>query len=224
LEVARLKGEFVSTVSHEFRSPLTAIQQLSELLLRERVPTEQKRREYYGLISRESGRLSRLVENLLDFSRIEEGRKQYQFDRLETAVWLRETVSGFDKGNVTLAIPAELPAIMADRNALASVVGNLLDNAVKYSPPGAPVICEAEADAREVTIRVRDNGFGIAAEDRDHVFEKFYRGRGEISRQVKGTGVGLALVRQIVEAHGGIVDFESCAGEGTVFRIRLKTA
>ena len=223
MEVARLKSDFVSTVSHEFRSPLTAIRQLSELLQRGRVPTEEKRQEYYALISRESGRLSRLVENLLDFSRMEDGRKQYQFDRLETADWLRELASGFERANVTLSIPPELPPIMGNRVALTSAVDNLLDNAVKYSPPGAPVLCEAETDGRELTIRVRDRGYGIAAEDRDHVFEKFYRGNGEISRQVKGAGVGLSLVRQIVEAHGGTIDFDTRVGEGTVFRIRLKT-
>ena len=223
MEVARLKSDFVSTVSHEFRSPLTAIRQLSELLQRGRVPTEEKRQEYYELIARESGRLSRLVENLLDFSRMEDGRKQYQFDRFETADWLRELTSGFERANVTLSIPPELPPIMGNRVALTSAVDNLLDNAVKYSPPGAPVLCEAEADGRELTIRVRDRGYGIAARDRDHVFEKFYRGNGEISRQVKGAGVGLSLVRQIVEAHGGKVDFDSIVGEGTVFRIRLKT-
>ena len=223
LEVARLKSDFVSTVSHEFRSPLTAIRQLSELLQRGRVPTEEKRQEYYGLISRESGRLSRLVENLLDFSRMEDGQKQYHSDRLETADWLREIVSAPQRETVTLSIPPELPPIMGDRAALTSAVDNLLDNAVKYSPPGAPVICEAEGDDRELTIRIRDRGYGIAAEDRDHVFEKFYRGNGEISRQVKGAGVGLSLVRQIVEAHGGTVDFDTRVGEGTVFRIRLKT-
>jgi signal transduction histidine kinase len=222
LEVARLKSDFVSTVSHEFRSPLTAIRQLSELLQRGRVPTEEKRQEYYALISRESGRLSRLVENLLDFSRMEDGRKQYHFDRLETADWLRELASGMERANVTLSIPPELPPIMGDRVALTSAVDNLLDNAVKYSPPGSPVVCEAEASGRDLTIRVRDRGYGIAAEDRDHVFEKFYRGNGEISRQVKGSGVGLSLVRQIVEAHGGTVDFDTRVGEGTVFRIRLK--
>lgn len=224
LEVARLKSDFVSTVSHEFRSPLTAIGQLSELLQRGRVATEEKRQEYYALISRESGRLSRLVENLLDFSRMEEGRKHYHFDRLDTAEWLRELACGFQRDNVTLSIPPELPPIMGDRLALTSAVDNLLDNAVKYSPRGAPVVCEAEVDGQELTIRVRDRGYGIAAEDRAHVFEKFYRGNGDISRQVKGAGVGLSLVRQIVEAHGGTVDFDTRVGEGTVFRIRLRTA
>ena len=162
--------------------PLAAIQQLSELLKRGRVASEEKRQEYYELISRESERLSRLVENLLDFSRIEEGRKQYHFDRFDPASWLSEITSAFHKAPVTLSIPRELPAIIGDRAALSSVLDNLLDNAVKYSPPGAPVVCEAEAGGGELTIRVRDQGFGISPEDRPHIFEKFYRGRGEISR------------------------------------------
>jgi signal transduction histidine kinase len=224
LEVARLKSEFVSTVSHEFRSPLTAIRQLSELLERGRVTAEEKRQEYYALISRESSRLSRLVENLLDFPRIEEGRKQYHFDRLDTAEWLRELASGFRGGNLTSSIPPELPPILGDRVALTSAVENLLDNAVKCSPPGAPVAFEAEASGAELSIRIRDRGYGIAEEDRAHVFERFYRGNGEVSRKVKGAGVGLSLVRQVVEAHGGTVDFDTRVGEGSVFRIRLKTA
>jgi signal transduction histidine kinase len=223
VQVARLKSEFVSTVSHEFRSPLTAIRQLSELLQRGRVADEDKRQQYYALISRESGRLSRLVENLLDFSRMEEGRKQYRFERLETDEWLRDLASNFGRGNVSLSMGAGLPAIDGDSAALTSAVENLLDNAIKYSPPGSPVALEAAADGAELTIRVRDQGYGIADEDRNHIFERFYRGNGEISRQVKGAGVGLSLVRQIVEAHGGQVDFESRLGEGSEFRIRLKS-
>ena len=223
VEVARLKGEFVSTVSHEFRSPLTAIRQLSELLQRGRVANEEKRQEYYGLISRESGRLSRLVENLLDFSRMEEGRTQYRFERLDPTEWLRDLAANFGRGNMRLSVPANLPAIQGDRVALTSAVENLLDNAVKYSPPGSQVALEAEAEAAELTIRVRDQGYGITNEDRNHVFERFYRGNGEISRQVKGAGVGLSLVRKIVEAHGGQVDFDSSLGQGSEFRIRLKT-
>jgi signal transduction histidine kinase len=223
VEVARLKSEFVSTVSHEFRSPLTAIRQLSELLQRGRVANEEKRQEYYGLISRESGRLSRLVENLLDFSRMEEGRTQYRFEWLDPTEWLRDLAANFGRGNMNLSVPAGLPAIHADRVALTSAVENLLDNAIKYSEAGSPIALEAEAESAELTIRVRDRGYGIAKEDRNHIFEKFYRGSGEISRQVKGAGVGLSLVRQIVEAHGGHVDFESSLGQGSEFRIRLKT-
>ena len=224
VEIARLKSEFVSTVSHEFRSPLTAICQLSEMLQRGRVADESKRIQYYELISRESDRLSRLVENLLDFSRMESGRKQYHFEPLDTAEWLRDIASRFRARNISASVPEELPVILADRSALTSAVDNLLDNAIKYSPPGSPVVLEAEVTPSELAIRVRDRGYGIAERDRGRIFDKFYRGSGEISRQVKGAGVGLSLVRQIVDAHGGIVDFDSTVGEGSVFYIRLKLA
>jgi signal transduction histidine kinase len=223
LEVARLKSEFVATVSHEFRTPVTAIRQLSELLDRGRVAEEEKRRQYYSLIYRESGRLARLVENLLDFSRIEEGRKQYHLEPLDPTQWLQEVGTNFGRGNINLSVPAGLPTLQGDRAALTSAVENLLDNAVKYSPPGSPIALEAEAGCAELTIRVRDQGYGISDEDRSHIFERFYRGRGEISRQVKGAGVGLSLVRRIVEAHHGHIDFDSYLGKGSEFRIRLKT-
>jgi len=223
LELVRLKSEFVSTVSHEFRTPVTAIRQLSELLDRGRVAEEEKRRQYYNLIYRESGRLARLVENLLDFSRIEEGRKRYHLEPLDSGEWLREVGTHFATGSIQLSLPSELPAVKGDRVALTSAVNNLLDNAVKYSPPGSPVVLEAEASGAELTIRVRDQGCGIRDEDRGRIFERFYRGSGEISKQVKGAGLGLSLVRSIVEAHDGRVDFDTHLGKGCEFRIRLKT-
>jgi signal transduction histidine kinase len=223
LKVARMKSEFVATVSHEFRTPVTAIRQLSELLDRGRVAEEEKRRQYYSLIYRESGRLARLVENLLDFSRIEEGRKQYHLEPLDPTQWLLDVGTSFGRGNINLSVPSGLPPVQGDRAALTSAVENLLDNAVKYSPPGSPVALEAEASGAELTIRVRDQGYGIRDEDRIHVFERFYRGSGEISREVKGAGVGLSLVRRIVEAHDGNVEFDTYLGKGSEFRIRLKT-
>jgi signal transduction histidine kinase len=165
-----------------------------------------------------------MVENLLDFSRMEEGRKRYHFEPFDVSEWLQDLVSNFGRGNITVSLPATLRAVTGDRVALTSAVENLLDNAVKYSPSGSPVALEAETTGAELMIRVRDQGHGIAEEDREHIFEKFYRGRGEISRQVKGAGVGLSLVRQIVEAHGGRVDFDSGLGKGSEFRIRLKTS
>ncbi len=223
LEVARLKSEFVATVSHEFRTPVTAIRQLSELLDRGRVAEEEKRRQYYSLIYRESGRLARLVENLLDFSRMEEGRKQYHVEPFDSTQWLVEVGTNFAGGSIHLSVPDRLPPVQGDRAALTSAVENLLDNAVKYSPPGSVVALEAEASGAELTIRVRDQGYGIPDVDRSHIFERFYRGSGEISRQVKGAGVGLSLVRRIVEAHHGQVDFDTYLGKGSEFRIRLKT-
>ncbi|MGQ0735821.1 MAG: sensor histidine kinase [Acidobacteriota bacterium] len=230
LEFARLKGDFVSTVSHEFRSPLTGIRQLGELLMRGRVPTDERRQQYYELITRESDRLTRLVDNLLDFGRLEEGRRQFQFEPFDPRPWLRTLVADFGlelppgHGPVVAEIPDTLPLIVADREALSSAVYNLLDNAVKYSPADSPIRVAAEGRNGHLVIRVCDQGVGIADADRTHVFEKFHRGSGEIARRVKGAGLGLSLVHHIVTAHGGQVDFDSRPDQGTTFSIELKAA
>lgn len=226
LEVARLKSQFVSTVSHEFRSPLTAIRQLVELLARGRVPTDARRQEYYDTILRESDRLSRLVENVLDVSRMEDRRKEYRSVPIETAGWLRDAVAEFRRGPgsagrvVEAAVPDDLPVVTGDREALARAVHNLLDNAVKYSPAAEPIGLDAEARDGWVFVHVRDRGPGIPENEQDRVFERFFRGSGTAD-SVKGTGLGLAIVRHAAEAHGGSVTFESDAGTGTVFTLRL---
>lgn len=230
LEIARLKSEFVSTVSHEFRSPLTGIRQLGEMLARGRVPSDERRQEYYELITRESDRLSRLVENLLDFSRMEEGRREYDFALVDTGAWLHAVVDearaqyAGRQMEIVPAIPESLPPLLADRTALASAVHNLIDNAVKYSPGRDTVWVEADARNSHVIIRVRDAGVGISDDERRHIFEKFYRGKGEITRQVNGAGLGLSLVEHIVRAHGGTVECAARPGEGTTFSIQLAAA
>ena len=225
LEVARLKSEFVSAVSHEFRSPLSAISHLAELLDAGRVKDEDRKREYYRLIHGESGRLRRLVENLLNFARIEEGRQQFRLERMSLAPWLRRTVDEFQASpaaagkEVVVDLAPDLPPVCADEEAMTIVVGNLLDNAVKYSPDAERVWVEASVVEGAVEIRVRDQGVGIADEDRVHLFERFYRAHG--AGTVAGAGLGLALVQRIVAAHGGTVAVESRVGEGSTFRVRL---
>ena len=226
MEIARLKSEFVSTVSHEFRSPVTGIRQLAEILMRGQ-PSEDRRRQYYEMIGHESDRLARLVENVLDFAQMEEGRKEYRFEPLETDAWLRALVEEFQtqstQQGVSLAatIPERLPMVLADREALTCAVHNLLDNAVKYSPECKTVWLEAEATGAWLTILVRDCGLGITEEDQKHIFEKFYRGSGEAARHVKGAGLGLSLVKHIVTAHSGSVECQSRPGEGSTFSIHL---
>jgi signal transduction histidine kinase len=226
MEVARLKSEFVSAVSHEFRSPVTGIRQLAEILLRGQ-PSEERRRQYYELIGHEGDRLARLVENVLDFSRMEEGRKEYRLEPLEAGAWLRAVVEEFRalvaQGGFSLEadLPGRLPSLLADREALTSALHNLLDNAVKYSPACKTVWLEAETSGGWLTIRVRDRGLGIAEEDRTHVFEKFYRGSIGAATHVKGAGLGLSLVKHIVTAHGGSVACESRPGEGSTFSMNL---
>jgi signal transduction histidine kinase len=227
LEIARLKSDFVSVVSHEFRSPLTSVRQLGEMLMRGRVPSEERRQQYYELITRESDRLARLMEGVLDFSRMEEGCKQYRFEPLDATAWLRALAQDFQAEvatqgvSVEARVPNELPVLVADREALTSAVQNLLDNAVKYSPNCRTVWLEAEPGDSSLIIRVRDRGVGIAEQDRKHIFEKFYRGGSETARRVKGVGLGLSLVKHIVAAHGGTLQVDSRPGEGSTFTIVL---
>ena len=230
LEIARLRADFVSTVSHEFRSPLTGIRQLGGMLLDGRVTDPVKQQGYFRMIVQESDRLARLVENILDFSRIEEGRREYRFEPLDPTPWLRKLVADF-KAEIAVTgaaveadIPDGLPAMSADREALGSAVRNLLDNAVKYSPGAKTVWLDALAEGGEIRIAVRDRGVGISEQDRKHIFDRFYRADGEISKRVKGAGLGLSLVRYIVTAHGGTVDGQSRVGEGSTFTIRLPIA
>ncbi len=229
LQIAQLKSEFVATVSHEFRSPLTAIRQLGEMLMRGRVP-ESRRPEYYERITRESERLGRLVENLLDFAQMEEGRRRYDLQPIDTTDWLRRTVNEFQSlrdgysATVAATIPESLPMVHADSAALCCAIHNLLDNAIKYSPGTNTVWLEAETDGTDVTIRVRDRGVGITEDDRRQIFEKFFRVKGEITRQVKGAGLGLSLVHHIVAAHDGRIECESHPGRGTTFSIHLTAA
>jgi signal transduction histidine kinase len=225
LEIARLKSEFVSAVSHEFRSPLSAISHLSELLDSGRVKDEERTREYYRLIHGESGRLRRLVENLLNFARIEEGRQQYRLEPIDVAPWLRQATDEFQASpaaagkEIVVVVAPDLPRLRADAEAMTTVVVNLLDNAVKYSPDSGRVWVQANVVDGEIEIHVRDEGAGIAEEDQAHIFERFFRGRD--AGTVAGTGLGLALVQRIVAAHGGTVAVKSRVGEGSTFTVRL---
>jgi signal transduction histidine kinase len=228
LEVARLKSQFVSAVSHEFRTPLTGIRQFSEMLLHDRIEADERRHHYYALILGASERLSRLVENVLDFARIEEGRQEYHLTRLETTAWLRGVAADFQgmlaAGKaLEIDVPDGLPSIIGDGQALGRAIHNLLDNAVKYSPSCATVWLYAESCDGWVTIRVRDLGVGIPAHEQRHVFERFFRGT-ELSHIVKGAGLGLSLVRHIVAAHHATLDFESTPGRGTTFVVRVPCA
>ncbi len=228
VEVARLKSQFVAAVSHEFRSPLTGISQLSELLVGGKVADDRRRQQYYELIHSESRRLSRLVEQVLDFARMEDGRKEYRFERVETAGWVRAVVGEFQREpaaqgkRIAVSVLEGLPPLMVDVQAMTGAIHNLLDNAVKYSPGRDTVWLDASptADGASVTIAIRDEGVGIPADEQRHLFERFFRGRA-LAGAVAGTGLGLSLVKQVVTAHGGEVSVTSKPGEGTTFTITL---
>ena len=225
LAVARLKSQFVSAVSHEFRTPLTGIRHYGEMLLHDRVPTEDRKRHYYAQVLAAADRLSRLVEDVLDFARLEEGRQEYHFDSIDASAWLREAVAEFQAAlgqdrRVESTVPDALGCIRGDGPALARAIHNLLDNAVKYSPGCDTVWLNARGDESAVSISVRDRGIGISAADRPHIFERFYRGRA-LEASARGTGLGLSLVQHVVAAHGATIDIASEPGHGTTVTVRL---
>jgi signal transduction histidine kinase len=227
LALARMKSEFVSTVSHEFRTPLMSIRYLSEMLDAGRVKEEDKKKIYYGKINKESERLSRLIENMLDFSKIEAGMKKYLFEKLSAKVLVKDVASQFKEyiadRHVTLEceISDHLPDIHADREAISRALFNLLDNAVKYSGKDPLIYFRARFEGEEVILEVQDMGTGISKDEQKKVFEKFYRSPDSAHKNIDGSGIGLTLVDHIVKSHGGDVLMESDLGEGTRVIIKL---
>jgi len=225
--VARLQSEFVSAVSHEFRTPLTSLRQLSEMLARGRVQTEETRQQSYDILARESERLQGLVESILNFGRIEARAFRYQYESVDPAALVEEVVAEFqeivaDKGyHVELTRNGDCPKIRADAQALGLALRNLLDNAVRYSPDYRTVRVEMECENNRLAIRVRDRGLGIPPAERKNIFKKFVRGSGARTARIPGTGIGLAMVRTIVAAHGGEIRLDSEPGRGSTFTILL---
>jgi signal transduction histidine kinase len=227
LELAKMKSDFVSTISHEFKSPLTSIRQLAEMLQAGRVPSEERRKEYYDVLLEQSERLTLLTDNVLNLARIEEGRKEYQFERVDIAALVREIITtvqdrvrheGFF---IEVKLDGPLPRVWADRAAIIQAVTNLMDNAIKYSDKKKKVKVSSFVEGQNLVIAVKDFGVGIKKEEIDKVFERFYRGGDELTRTVKGSGLGLTLVKEIIEAHRGHVQVESEPGRGSTFSIRL---
>jgi signal transduction histidine kinase len=226
-EVARMQSDFVSSVSHEFRSPLTTMRQLSEILSLGRVPSEERRQLYYETLVRETTRLQRVVEALLNFGQMESGTRMYRFEQLDVAAVIRRAVADFQQDLTGSARPIELHqpqhscTVEADREAIAVALRNLLDNAVKYSPDPTPVVLEWKRQDGHVAIAVHDHGPGVAETEQRAIFQKFVRGAAATAGNVKGSGLGLAMVRDIVAAHRGQVTVASKPGKGSTFTMLL---
>jgi signal transduction histidine kinase len=227
LKLASLKSDFVSTVSHELRTPLTSIRYLAELLQRGRVDNEERKQEYYETIANESEHLSSLINNILDFSRIEAGMKEYQFSDTDMAELVRNVASQFQDQAaqagfiVKIQIPDQIPEAWVDRAAISQALFNLLDNALKYSGESREIFLSAWYDGDSVFFQVQDEGIGIREEEKERVFEKFYRSEYSRDSSIRGSGIGLTLVAHIVKAHGGEVLLESDPGKGTEVTMRL---
>lgn len=226
--LSQLKSDFVSNVSHELRTPLASIRVYAEFLRSGRVRDESQVAQYGGTIEAESRRLSRLIENMLDLSRIESGRKSYRLGPTDLALVVEEIVNAFRLRPgvkdflVEYAAPADpLPEIAADGEALGRALGNLLDNALKYSGEGRYIGVTLRRDGDEAVLAVTDRGIGIPRDEQSQIFDRFHRvGRGLV-HEVKGSGLGLALVSHAAEAHGGRVTVDSEPGKGSIFSLRL---
>jgi len=199
----------------------------AETLEMNRLPDEAARREYYGVITRESERLTRLVDNVLDFSRIESGRRAYTPVPTAVEPLVRETLEAFsyplaqEGFKVQVHVAPDLPEAPLDADAIGQALGNLIDNAIKYSGDRKVLAIEVRAAGGNLVLTVADEGIGIPREEQDRIFDKFYRvGRSDTQGR-RGSGVGLALVRHVAEAHGGRVTVDSRPGEGSRFTLWL---
>ncbi|NOT58291.1 MAG: PAS domain S-box protein, partial [Deltaproteobacteria bacterium] len=223
-EVERLKNELLSTVSHELRTPLASLRGFTELMLERDFPLAQ-RREFLTIIQKESLRLTNLINDFLDLERSASGRQVYHFDQVALAPLLQETLAVIGAQSTRhpchLELPATLPPVQGDATRLRQVVLNLLTNAIKYSPRGGAIRVGARLDKLKVVLWVADQGMGIPPDARTNLFQKFYRVDNAETRRIGGTGLGLALVKEIVQAHGGEVWVESVVGLGSTFFFSL---
>jgi signal transduction histidine kinase len=227
LALAKLKSDFVSNVSHELRTPLALIRLYAETLEMGRISGSGKQQEYYEIIRKESERLTSLINNILDFSRIESGKKEYSFRETNIADLVRDTLEAYrfeieqNGFKFEQKIASDLPPLMVDREALARSLLNLVNNALKYSPNEKYLGINLYRHDSEVNLEVVDHGIGIAPKEQSKIFEKFYRVGDPLVHNTKGSGLGLSLVSHIVQAHGGEVAVESEPGHGSKFIITL---
>jgi two-component system phosphate regulon sensor histidine kinase PhoR len=227
---SRMKSEFIANVSHELKTPLSLIRMFGELLATGKHKGAEGGKEYAEIITREAERLSHLIDNVLDFARIERGKASYDFaegqldDVIERALDLARYRVEKEKMRLRTEIQPGLPPVRMDENAMTLVLLNLVDNAVKYAADGKEIDVRLYRTPGGVTLSVRDRGPGIPLEEQPRIFERFYRARTARDRNVRGSGIGLALVKHIVEAHGGRLAVDSAPGQGATFTVALPAA
>lgn len=226
----RVRQDFVANVSHEFKTPLTAIQGFAETLLAGAIDDPTSNRRFLEIIREHAARLARLTDDLMKLARIEAGKLELQF----SPVNLAEVAEGCEQTALMKAsrkqialemdVPATLPFVRGDANLLHEVLQNLLDNAVQYTHPGGKITVTAQARERDVVVTVADTGIGIPLADQERIFERFYRVDAARSREAGGTGLGLSIARHIVESHGGRIWVESEIGAGSKFSFSVPLA
>jgi len=227
MKLARLKSDFVANVSHELRTPLALIRLYAETLELGRLTAKEKYQEYFRIIREESERLTALINNILDFSRIEAGRKEYEFKETNLPELVCSTLDSYrfqiEQHGFAFEenIAHDLPPVNVDREAIARSLLNLVNNALKYSKDDKFIGVRLYRANGSVKLEVQDRGIGIPAGEQEKIFEKFYRCGDPLVHNVKGSGLGLSLVRHIARAHGGDVQVESAPNKGSKFTIEL---
>ncbi len=228
---SRMKSDFIANVSHELKTPLSLIRMFGEMVATGRHKGEEAAREYGGIITRESERLTHLIDNVLDFSRLERGKASYNFSEGDLAEVVGRALDVCryrlerEKLKLVVDIARDLPVVRMDENEMTLVVLNLVDNAIKHAAGGGKVVVSVSRAPGSVILAVRDFGPGIAPQDHPHVFDRFYRSQSTRERNVRGSGIGLALVKHIAEAHGGRVTVQSPVSDtpddtqGSIFKV-----
>jgi len=227
-KLSNLKSDFVANVSHELKTPLSLVRMFGELLQTGRVDSDEKKRQYLQIIVTESERLAALIENVLDFAKVERGKAAYDFKNGNVVDVVSRAVEACrvraERENVELEFASERPDIQIEIDERAIEIGviNLVDNAVKYAASGRRVLVELRVQGAHVQIHVTDWGPGIAEDEKRRVFDRFVRGRSTRNQRIRGSGIGLALVKHIAEAHGGDAWVEDAKSGGACFVISLR--
>jgi two-component system phosphate regulon sensor histidine kinase PhoR len=225
--LSRLQTDFVNKVSHDLRTPLTSIRMFVETLQLGRLEDPARQKEALAIISSETERLSSLIARLLDWARMESGKRSYDFRRQPVGPIVDDALRALEPqriqtgAQVTRELAPGLPQVYVDRDALADALVDLLQNAFKYTGPDKRIAVLARGTGPAVEIVVEDNGPGIPGSDQKRIFDKFYRGKDPLERSIEGSGLGLSMVKHVVEAHGGSVNVRSELGKGAAFTILL---
>jgi two-component system, OmpR family, phosphate regulon sensor histidine kinase PhoR len=225
VEIAQIKSDFVSNVSHELRTPLSLISMFSETLEMDRVKSDEKKREYYSIISQEANRLSKIVNSILNFSKMEAGKRQFNFvdsylndvvENVYRSYKFHLEQKGFE---FNLNKDETIPIINIDEEAVSEALVNLVDNAVKYSDDRKKISVRTFRESSSAVVEVEDEGIGIPEKDQKKIFEKFFRVSSGNVHNVKGSGIGLSIVKYIIDAHNGKIELFSEVGKGSRFRL-----
>jgi len=227
IELVQMRSQFVSSVTHELKTPLTSIRMLAETIQLGRMFETERLKEYMEVIAAESERLSRLITNVLDFARVEEGRKEYDFGKVDLCKVAKQSIAVFAYYvhyagfRIEFSLPKEPVFVRGDSEALEQVTLNLLSNAIKYSDTEKLVEVRVMVEGKEGVIEIEDHGIGIPEDEIEEIFERFKRSSVTGASHRTGTGIGLSLVKSIVEAHNGFIEVDSEVGRGSIFRVLL---